>query len=206
CNDCYVIAQNIQTGEIEYRIKDYPPRALIVIDGKITDKAVEDIDVRIIQYVNILDKKTAIEYFGEKGRNGVIDITTKSSKEYIPEKKSPKNSESSSDVYNREELFFEGGSMPEFPGGEKALNEFIQENIRYPEIARENGIQGNVLVTFIIDKEGKVKNPEVSLCVDQSLDEEALRVVETLPKWTPGKIKGEAVNVLYTTSVKFVLQ
>jgi TonB family protein len=95
--------------------------------------------------------------------------------------------------------------MPEFPGGETALKKFIEHSMKYPEIAKENGIQGTVYVKFTIDKTGKVVHPEIVKEVDPSLDKEALRVANTLPKWKPGKQRGKAVNVVYTIPVNFEL-
>lgn len=95
--------------------------------------------------------------------------------------------------------------MPEFPGGEKALREFIANSVRYPVVAQENGIQGRVYVSFTVDKTGMVKDAEVARGVDPSLDQEALRVVKGLPQWSPGKQKGEAVDVRYTVPIQFAL-
>ena len=95
--------------------------------------------------------------------------------------------------------------MPEFPGGEKALREFIANSVRYPVVAQENGIQGRVYVSFTVDKTGTVTDAQVVRGVDPSLDQEALRVVNGLPKWVPGKQRGEAVDVRYTVPIQFAL-
>ena len=105
-----------------------------------------------------------------------------------------------------EEVFVIVEQMPEFPGGEKALRKFIANAIKYPVIAQENGIQGKVYVTFVVDKDGSIKNAVVVRGVDASLDKEALRVVNTLPKWNPGKQRGQPVKVSYTVPISFVLQ
>jgi TonB family protein len=105
-----------------------------------------------------------------------------------------------------EQVFFIVEDMPEYPGGEMALREFIANNIDYPEIAQKKGIQGKVYVTFVVGKDGVVKNASIARGVDPSLDGEALRVVNSLPKWQPGKQKGEAVNVSYTVPINFQLQ
>ncbi len=105
-----------------------------------------------------------------------------------------------------EEIFFIVEEMPEFPGGEMALRTFIASAIKYPEIAQEKGIQGKVYVTFVVGKDGSIVNCSIARGVDPSLDKEALRVVNTLPKWKPGVQKGKAVNVSYTVPINFVLQ
>lgn len=104
------------------------------------------------------------------------------------------------------EVFFIVEDMPEFPGGEMALRTFIANAIKYPVIAQENGIQGKVYVTFVVGKDGSVSNASIARGVDPSIDKEALRVVNTLPKWKPGKQRGKPVNVSYTVPINFVLQ
>ena len=107
---------------------------------------------------------------------------------------------------SEEEIFFIVEYMPEFPGGEVALRTFIANNIEYPAIAQENGIQGRVYVTFVVTKDGSVANAKIARGVDPILDKEALRVVNSLPKWQPGKQRGQEVNVSYTVPINFALQ
>ena len=104
------------------------------------------------------------------------------------------------------QVFFIVEDMPEFPGGEMALRTYIANAIKYPVIAQENGIQGKVYVTFVVGKDGKVSNATIARGVDPSIDKEALRVVNTLPAWKPGKQRGKPVNVSYTVPINFVLQ
>lgn len=96
--------------------------------------------------------------------------------------------------------------MPEFPGGQDALLKYLATNIKYPVIAQENGIQGRVGVSFIIETDGSIRNIEVIRGVDPSLDKEAMRVVSNMPKWTPGKQRGIDVAVKYTVPITFRLQ
>jgi periplasmic protein TonB len=103
-------------------------------------------------------------------------------------------------------VFFIVEEMPEFPGGELALRKYIGNAIKYPVIAQENGIQGKVYVTFVVDRDGGISNARVARGVDPSLDKEALRVVNSLPKWKPGKQRGKPVRVSYTVPINFVLQ
>ena len=104
------------------------------------------------------------------------------------------------------QVFFIVEEMPEFPGGELALRQFIANSIKYPVIAQENGIQGRVYVTFVVDADGSVSEPRIARGVDPSLDKEALRVVGMLPKWKPGKQRGKPVRVSYTVPINFQLQ
>ncbi|MDE5786537.1 MAG: energy transducer TonB [Duncaniella sp.] len=95
---------------------------------------------------------------------------------------------------------------PQFPGGDAALLKYISDNIRYPAAAQENGIQGRVVVQFVVTKTGKVGEVKVLRSKDPDLDKEAIRVVKTLPAFVPGKMNGHSVNVWYTLPVTFKLQ
>ena len=106
-----------------------------------------------------------------------------------------------------EEIFVVVESMPEFPGGQQEMMKFIAENIKYPVIAQENGIQGRVICQFVIEKNGSVTDIQVVRSSgDASLDKEAERVIKTMPKWKPGKQRGKPVRVKYTIPVSFRLQ
>jgi protein TonB len=104
------------------------------------------------------------------------------------------------------EIFTVVEDMPAFPGGDAALLKFIGSNLKYPVIAQENGIQGRVIVSFVIERDGSVADAVVVRGIDPSLDKEALRVVKSMPKWTPGKQRGKPVRVKYTLPVTFRLQ
>ena len=95
---------------------------------------------------------------------------------------------------------------PSFPGGDAALMTWLQKNLKYPAAAQENGIQGRVLVSFIVNKDGSIVEPKIIRSVDPSLDKEAARVVSSMPRWKPGKQRGKAVRVKYTLPVTFRLQ
>lgn len=95
--------------------------------------------------------------------------------------------------------------MPEFPGGTAALLEYLKKNIKYPAICREQGIQGRVLVSFIVNKDGSIVDAEVVKPINPSLDKEALRVISGMPKWKPGAQRGKPVRVKYTVPVNFRL-
>lgn len=96
--------------------------------------------------------------------------------------------------------------MPEFPGGMAECMKFLAKNIKYPTIAQENGVQGRVIVQFVVNKDGTIVDPVVVRSVDPYLDKEALRVIKAMPKWKPGKQRGKAVRVKYTVPVTFRLQ
>lgn len=96
--------------------------------------------------------------------------------------------------------------MPTFPGGQEALLKYITSNLRYPTIAQENGVQGSVICQFVVDRDGSVKNVRVVRSLDPSCDKEAVRVIQSLPKWIPGKQNGRAVPVYYTVPIRFKLQ
>ncbi len=98
-------------------------------------------------------------------------------------------------------------TMPEFPGGQQALFKYLSENVKYPVIAQENGIQGRVICQFVVNKDGAIVDVEVVRSGgDPSLDKEAVRVIKSMPKWNPGKQRGKAVRVKYTVPVNFRLQ
>ena len=96
--------------------------------------------------------------------------------------------------------------MPEFPGGMAECMKFLSKNIKYPPISAENGIQGRVIVQFVVNQDGSIVDPVVVRGVDSHLDKEALRVIQMMPKWKPGKQRGKAVRVKYTVPVMFRLQ
>lgn len=104
------------------------------------------------------------------------------------------------------EIFTIVEQMPEYPGGDKELMQFISSNVVYPKAAKEKGIQGRVIVRFVVDAKGIVNLPQVMSSADPDLDAEALRVIGLLPKWTHGLQGGKPVNVYYTIPVTFSLK
>jgi len=96
--------------------------------------------------------------------------------------------------------------MPEYPGGDQALMEFLSKHIEYPTVAQNNGIQGKVILGFVVSKTGKVEDVQILRSLDPNLDKEALRVVKLLGYWKPGELGGEKVSVRYTLPVVFRLQ
>lgn len=96
--------------------------------------------------------------------------------------------------------------MPSFPGGPSALMQYLSSNIKYPVVAQENGVQGRVVVSFVVERDGSITDVQVARSVDPSLDREAQRVVRNMPRWIPGKQNGQAVRVKYNVPVAFRLQ
>jgi TonB family protein len=101
------------------------------------------------------------------------------------------------------EMFVVVEKMPEFPGGEKARMKYLKENINYPEEAKQQGIQGTVYVTFIIEPDGRITEVKLLRGIGGGCDEEAVRVIENMPKWKPGEIKGEIIRKQFTMPIRF---
>jgi protein TonB len=96
--------------------------------------------------------------------------------------------------------------MPEFPGGTVELMKYLNSNVKYPIIAQENGIQGRVIVQFTVRRDGSIDDIEVVRSADPNLDKEAIRVIKSMPNWTPGEQRGKKVNCKFTVPVVFKLQ
>ena len=140
---------------------------------------------------------TAIGSFDVKGNDETGGEVLKA-KEVIAQPEPPKEEETK--VFDVVEV------MPTFPGGQQALFEWLSKNIKYPVVAEENGVQGRVIVTFVVERNGSITDVQVAKSVDPSLDKEAVRVVKAMPNWIPGKQNGSAVRVKFTVPVTFRLQ
>ena len=140
---------------------------------------------------------TAIGAFDVKGNDEAAGEVLKA-KEVIAQPEPPKEDET--------KVFDVVEQMPSFPGGPSALMQFLSSNIKYPVVAEENGVQGRVVCTFVVERDGSITDVRVIKSVDPSLDKEAVRVVKSMPKWIPGKQNGSAVRVKYTVPVTFRLQ
>lgn len=104
-----------------------------------------------------------------------------------------------------EEKLIQVETMPEFPGGETAMNKYIVKNIEYPELAIEKGLSGRVYIRFTVTKDGSIENVTVVRGVHELLDKEAIRVIKSMPKWKPGTQAGKPVSVLFTLPISFRL-
>lgn len=156
---------------------------LIVIDGVISTKEMDDIKPETIESINVLKGDMAVKKYGDKGKDGVIEITLK----------------------KQDEVFVVVEQMPEFPGGLAALKEYVRVNLQYPKIALENGIKGQVTVGFVVSKTGSIEDVKVIGNVDPSLDQEAVRIIRSMPKWNPGVQHGQKVDVSYQIPINFEL-
>lgn len=110
------------------------------------------------------------------------------------------------ETVKEEEIFVSVEKMPEFPGGETELYKYLNKNLKYPDIAKEQNLQGRVYITFVVEKDGSIANPKVARDIGGGCGEEALRVVRAMPKWTPGKQRTQTVRVQYTLPVIFQLE
>ena len=131
---------------------------------------------------------------------------TEDAKEEVVAPVSPEAKEAPADSTAKEEVFMVAEQMPEFPGGMKELLKFLQDNLKYPENAMKNNVQGRVIVQFVVEKDGTPTEFKVARSVDPDLDAEALRVLQTMPKWKPGMQRGKIVRVKFTVPVSFKLQ
>ena len=192
----------------EQRLEQPKPEVLpeeVLKSVKVTElQIVEDDKVKKEDEIKTQDELKETETaFGQKdNERGTEDrnITKTLKDEVVVEKKEEKPKEV------KEEIFRSVEQMPQFPGGDAALMKFLQSHINYPPMAAENNVQGKVILQFVVEKDGKVGEVKVARSVDKDLDREAIRVVKTLPRFTPGRQNGQPVRVWYTLPVTFKLQ
>ena len=139
-------------------------------------------------------------YVFKKGDNDIYSKKEQNEKE--SKSKEEQNESESNKIFNGDDV----DQQPSFPGGTNALNTFILSNLKYPVFAQEKGIQGRVVIKFIVEKDGSISNVEVDRSVSPSLDNEAMRVVKAMPKWIPGQINGKTVKVECSHPFVFRLQ
>ena len=172
---------------------------------KVTELAiVQDDQVKKEDEIKTQDELKETETaFGQKDNDkGTEDrnVTRTLKEEVVVEKKVEVKEE------KKEEIFKSVEQMPQFPGGDAALMKYLHSHLQYPTMAQENGIQGKVIVQFVVTKTGSIGEVKVVRSVDKDLDREAIRVCKSLPKFTPGRQNGQAVSVWYTLPVQFKLQ
>ena len=168
--------------------------AFTVPEIKKDDEVKEDQEMKSQE--ELQETNTAIGAFTVEGNDETAEV--KHVEEKIAEPEPVKEEET--------KVFDVVEQMPQFPGGPNALFEYLSKNIKYPVVAEENGIQGRVIVTFVVERDGSITDVKVAKSVDPSLDKEAMRVVKSMPNWIPGKQNGSAVRVKYTVPVTFRLQ
>ena len=191
---------------------------LLVIDGKVsTREQLQAIDQKAIDHINVVkaseDNKDLRRVYGDKFNadtsNGIIFIITKEyaksderKKDYVVVVKSKDKEEEAKD----DKVFNVVEQLPEFPGGMGEMMKFLSMNVKYPESAKEAGRQGRVIVQFVVEKDGSISSAKILKSVSPELDAEALRVVNVMPKWTPGMQKGQPARVRFTLPIAFRLQ
>ena len=161
------------------------------------DSEVKEEDEIKLDEVQKSDK--AVGAFTVEGNDEVGGAVLKA-KEDIAAPEPPKH------VVEETKIFTVVEQMPMYPGGDAALMGYLRDNIKYPTVAAENGVQGRVVVGFVVERDGSITDVNILRGVDPSLDREAMRVVKSMPKWTPGKQNGSAVRVKYQVPVSFRLQ
>ncbi len=198
-------AQEDEPEPEQQRVEEQKPEALpeeilntvksseikIVEDNQVTEEIKSQDDLK-----NDDRAVGAVDF--DKGTDD-INVVREHINEVIVEEKKP-------EPPKKEEIFKAVEQMPTFPGGDAALMSYLSSHIRYPAAAQENGIQGRVVVQFVVTKTGSIGEVKVVRSKDPDLDKEAVRVVKSLPKFNPGRMNGQAVSVWYTLPVNFKLQ
>ena len=154
-----------------------------------------------IKQMDKLDEKVAV---GTENKEGTKDRLAEAVRSEIAVAAPPPPPAPKPEVSNK--VFDVVEEMPHFPGGVAALQAFLSSNTKYPVVAQENGVQGRVIVSFVVERDGSITDVKVVRSVDPSLDREASRVVKSMPRWSPGKQNGSTVRVKYTVPVVFRLQ
>ena len=154
-----------------------------------------------VKQMDKLDDKVAV---GTEDKEGVKDRTVEAVRSEIAVAAPPPPPAPKPEVATK--VFDVVEEMPSFPGGNAALMSYLNSNTKYPVVAQENGVQGRVIISFVVERDGSISDVKVARSVDPSLDREAQRVVKSMPRWTPGKQNGQTVRVKYTVPVVFRLQ
>ena len=154
-----------------------------------------------VKQMDKLDDKVAV---GSEDKEGVKDRTVEAVRSEIAVAAPPPPPAPKPEVATK--VFDVVEEMPSFPGGNAALMSYLNSNTKYPVVAQENGVQGRVIISFVVERDGSISDVKVARSVDPSLDREAQRVVKSMPRWTPGKQNGQTVRVKYNVPVVFRLQ
>lgn len=183
------VMENLDQPE-EIRVEAPPPPPPAETQQQIKYVAPEVVDsIKPEDEVQLMTMDETVETIQDEEVVEVVEVVEEEVEEYKPPA----------------EVFVIVEEMPTFPGGTEALFKFIYDNIEYPRDALENGIEGNVVVRFCVTYKGKIEQSEVIRGIHPSLDAEAVRIINTLPTWNPGKQAGNPVNVWYTLRVQFQL-
>ena len=169
---------------------------------EISQKAKEISAVKVNDLAAIVETKTVENV--ASGVNAVVNLTDVPEIPVVKDTADVKKKETAGKS-SEDGVFWVAEKMPEFPGGNGAVAEYVRENMKYPAIAKEKGTQGRVIVQFVVNKKGKIVSPKVARSVDPDLDKEAIRLIKSMPDWIPGTQGGKAVDVKYTLPVSFRL-
>ena len=161
-----------------------------------TDTIIQQIEAQMPEETELIEPEIELE----------IELPEECFEEEIHLDEINKSSDTPKYDNNPNQVFHTAEQMPQFPGGEAALMKWLADHIMYPALAAENGVQGRVILQFVVKKDGSVDEVRVVRGKDPDLDREAVRVVRGLPKFIPGKMNGQAVNVWYTLPITFKLQ
>ena len=219
-----VVPETTSTENVNTQLTRIPDEALWIIDQReATPEEVARLNPDDIESITVFREQTATDIWGDRGKNGVVEVKTKNA---------PKDDDEKGQIYDTPEY------KPEYPGGEPALYQFLALNVKYPAVAQECGVQGRIIVSFVIEKDGsiteakanpkkKVTNQLTEIMVTakkpeatpeqkeyaekyaaglEQLKAEAVRVVSAMPKWKPGRHKDQPVRVRFMLPIVFRLQ
>ena len=195
---------------LAFEHKNYDKRE--IDESLLNREIVEDLEMTEItkqeepkpQPVEMPKQTTQLEIVQDDVEDEDIEINAEVDQQEVIEEYVPVEVEE--EEVQEQEIFQIVEEMPSFPGGEAKLMEYVAKNIKYPQIARETGIQGRVFVGFVVEPDGSISNVKLLRGIGGGCDEEAMRVIKSLPKWKPGKQRGKAVRVSYQIPVFFKLQ
>ena len=179
------VESEVEETVINTQEQETPPPPPEEIEQVATDLTVVENDAEIENEVGIINAD---------------DNANKAQEEYIPVEVVEEEQE------EEEEIFMSVEEDPEFPGGLEALSKYLAENIQYPQLAKENNITGRVYVTFVVEKNGTVGNVKILRDIGGGCGAEAVRIVKSMPKWKPGKQRGQAVRTQFNLPVGFYLE
>lgn len=188
--------------EPEEQVEEEQVAAQQVTEIAIVEKPDKDKEVKAMD--EIQENQAQIGNVNQEGKIDIGEVQTATKAVTVVEEPKPVV-EAPVEKPEPEKIFEAVEQQAQFPGGPGALNKWLSNNLRYPEIPQQNGVQGRVIVQFVVERDGSISNPTVARGVDKDLDKEALRVVRKMPKWQPGKNNGVAVRSRFTLPVVFKL-
>jgi len=190
-------------GAVTLRLKDgSDANPVIVVDGKVVD-GIEDLNPDYIESISVLKDPDDPMVKMYNATDGLILITSKDEKLVLSPKESKNIHDDHPPEHSDDDVFYIVEDMPKFPGGTSALKTYIYTNLEYPENAKKQGIEGEVNVRFLVNEKGEVERSEVLQSSYEGFDSPALKVINEMPDWTPGKQRGKPVKVWHVISVKF---